>query len=55
MLMTFLFEEEGATSIEYALIASIFAIVCLSAIASLGNNVSVMWVTIDGAMDDATN
>lgn len=49
----FLRSEDGATSIEYALIASLFAIVCLSAITAVGDNVSVMWGLIDSAMAGA--
>jgi len=42
-------DENGATSIEYALIAAIFAITCIGAVSALGNNVSVMWYTIEDA------
>ncbi len=50
MIHRFLRTEEGATSIEYALIASMFAIVTLSAVTALGNNVSSMWNLIDNAI-----
>jgi len=50
MLQLFLRDEHGATSIEYALIAAMFAIVVLGAVTALGNNVSTMWGTVDDAL-----
>ena len=50
MIRDFVVEESGATSIEYALIASMFAVVVLGAVSVLADNVSVMWTTIESAI-----
>jgi pilus assembly protein Flp/PilA len=50
MIQDFVVDEHGATSIEYALIATIFAIVCVGAVTTLGDNVSVMWFKIGSSL-----
>ncbi len=40
MLARFIREEEGATAIEYGLIASLIAVVIIAAVALIGTNLS---------------
>jgi pilus assembly protein Flp/PilA len=40
MLARFIREEEGATAIEYGLIASLIAVVIIAAVATIGANLS---------------
>lgn len=38
-LMRFLYEEEGATAVEYAIMVVLIILVCIATIAILGQNV----------------
>ncbi len=42
LLRTFLAEEEGATAIEYGLIAGLVSVVIIGALTLLGNNLSTV-------------
>lgn len=44
----FLLEEDGVTSIEYALLASLIAMVALIGIQALGGSVSNLYITWTG-------
>ena len=44
--MRFLSSEDGVTAIEYALIASLIAVVALAGIAALGVQLGVTWTHI---------
>jgi pilus assembly protein Flp/PilA len=46
----FLQSQDGATSIEYALIASGLSIVILGAVNTLGGNVNAMWTKVSAAL-----
>jgi pilus assembly protein Flp/PilA len=48
-LKCFLFREDGVTAIEYALVASLIAIVILGALTLLSTNVQGLYATIAGA------
>jgi pilus assembly protein Flp/PilA len=39
----FLFEEEAVTSIEYALLAVLIAVVCVAAVKTVGTNLSALF------------
>ena len=45
--------EEGATAIEYGLIAALIAVAMITALQSLGGEVSTTFNTVDGAMATA--
>ena len=47
---TFLRDESGATAIEYALIASLIAIVIITAVALVGTQVSTVFTEIGAAL-----
>jgi pilus assembly protein Flp/PilA len=46
----FLHSEDGATSIEYALIASGISIAILGAVNTLGGNVNAMWTRVSATL-----
>lgn len=43
MLTKFIRDEQGATAIEYGLIASLIAVVIIVAVAAVGNNLTSMF------------
>jgi len=49
--------EEGATAIEYGLIAALIAVTCIGAFTALGGDVSALWQSGDaaGVMRGATD
>jgi pilus assembly protein Flp/PilA len=49
-LMTLIRDEEGATALEYGLIAALIAAVIVGAVTALGTKVSGTFNTITGAM-----
>ena len=49
-LSRFLNEEEGATAIEYALIASLIAVVIITAVALVGTQVSTVFGEIGNSL-----
>ena len=46
MLARFIREEEGATAIEYGLIASLIAVVIIAAVALIGTNLSTTFNSV---------
>ena len=48
--LQFLEDEGGATAIEYALMASLVAIMCIVAMTAFGNNSVAMWNTLTAAI-----
>ena len=44
-------EEEGATAIEYGLIAALIAVVCVVAIITIGNELNVVFETIGNCLE----
>jgi len=46
MIQRFIRDEEGATAIEYGLIAALIAVVIIGAITTLGTNLSTTFQTI---------
>jgi pilus assembly protein Flp/PilA len=47
---TFLLNEDGATAIEYALIASLIAVFLIGALAALGTNLSSEFAEVGAAL-----
>ena len=45
--------EEGATAIEYGLIAALIAVAAITALDSLGDEVSTTFAKVDTAMENA--
>ena len=48
MIMRFLKNEDGATAIEYGLIAALIGVVIITAVSQLGTNLSTTFSTISG-------
>ena len=49
-LMRFLQEEEGATAIEYGLLASLIAVVIVGAVRTIGVNMNAAFTTVSAAL-----
>ena len=52
-ILRFMQDEEGVTAIEYGLIAALIAIVIIVAVATVGNNLNVVFQTIANALNTA--
>lgn len=50
--ISFLVDESGATSIEYALIAALIAISLISGASSVGKNTNSLWNNVTNAVDN---
>ena len=50
LLRKFAVEEDGATAIEYGLIAALIAVVIISAVTLVGTNLSTTFTTISGTL-----
>jgi pilus assembly protein Flp/PilA len=50
MLKTFLSDQDGATAIEYALIASLIAVFIIGALSALGTNLSSEFAEVGAAL-----
>lgn len=46
-------DEAGATAIEYGLIAALIAIAAITAMGSLGNNLTTTFSTVSGTLSSA--
>ena len=46
-------DEAGATAIEYGLIAALIAVAAITALTSLGTNLSTTFSTVDGKLTTA--
>jgi pilus assembly protein Flp/PilA len=53
MLTNFLRDDNGATAIEYGLIAALIAVVIIGALTLLGNNISSKFSTIAASVSNA--
>jgi len=49
-LVRFVQEEEGATAIEYGLLASLIAVVIVGAVRTLGGNINTAFTTVSTAL-----
>ena len=50
LVLCFLKDNSGVTALEYGLIASLIAVVIITSVTTLGQNVSTTFGTIAGAM-----
>ena len=46
-------DEQGATAIEYGLIAALIAVAAITAMQSLGNELSATFSTVSGTLETA--
>ena len=49
----FLNDEDGATAIEYGLIAALVSVAAIGALTAMGNSLSTMFNTVSSAMSSA--
>ncbi len=54
ILARFLNNEDGATAIEYALIASLIALFIVAAVQTVGTSVSTVFTEVGGAVEIMT-
>ena len=52
-LKTFLQNEEGATAIEYGLIAALVSVAAIGALTAMGGSLSTMFNTVSSALSTA--
>ena len=52
MLYRFLKDERGATAIEYGLIAALVSVVIITAVATLGDNLTLTFDSISTCLED---
>jgi len=52
-MMNFIHDENGATAIEYGLIAALIAVVIIGALTVLGGNISSKFSTIASSVQNA--
>lgn len=50
MLTRFLKEEQGATAIEYGLIASLIAVAIVAVLATLGDKLTAVFTKVDSSL-----
>ena len=53
MIKKFMQEEEGATAIEYGLIAALIAVVIITALIAVGSSLDATFDNINSAVDSA--
>ena len=51
--MNFLFKEEAVTSIEYALLGVLIAVVCVAAVKTVGTNLSTLFTDVCNKVTEA--
>lgn len=53
-LRSFLRDEQGATAIEYGLIAALISVAIIAALAALGDSLNATFEAISGKLDNST-
>jgi pilus assembly protein Flp/PilA len=53
-LIGFLGDENGATAIEYGLIAALVSVAAIGALTAMGNSLSTMFNTVSSSLSSAT-
>ena len=54
-LRSFLDNDNGATAIEYGLIAALVSVAAIAALQGMGGSLTAMFQTVDSAMSTAIN
>ncbi len=52
-LVMFLNDEDGATAIEYGLIAALVSVAAIGALTAMGNSLSTMFNTVSSSLSNA--
>ena len=53
-MIAFLGDEDGATAIEYGLIAALVSVAAIGALTAMGGSLSTMFNTVSSALSTAT-
>lgn len=53
-MIAFMNDEDGATAIEYGLIAALVSVAAIGALTAMGNSLSTMFNTVSSALSTAT-
>jgi pilus assembly protein Flp/PilA len=53
-LIAFVSDEDGATAIEYGLIAALVSVAAIGALTAMGENLTTMFETVSSALSGAT-
>lgn len=53
-MIAFVKDEDGATAIEYGLIAALVSVAAIGALTAMGNSLSTMFNTVSSALSTAT-
>ncbi len=53
MMISFVKDEDGATAIEYGLIAALVSVAAIGALTAMGNSLSTMFNTVSSALSGA--
>ena len=53
-MIGFLRDEDGATAIEYGLIAALVSVAAIGALTAMGNSLSTMFTTVSSSLSSAT-
>jgi pilus assembly protein Flp/PilA len=53
-MIGFLGDENGATAIEYGLIAALVSVAAIGALTAMGNSLSTMFNTVSSSLSSAT-
>ena len=54
LMIAFVKDEEGATAIEYGLIAALVSVAAIGALTAMGSSLSTMFNTVSSALSGAT-
>jgi pilus assembly protein Flp/PilA len=54
-MIAFIGDEDGATAIEYGLIAALVSVAAIGALTAMGNSLSTMFNTVSTALQTATS
>ena len=52
-MIAFVRDEDGATAIEYGLIAALVSVAAIGALTAMGNSLSTMFNTVSSALSNA--
>ena len=53
LIKSFFAEEDGATAIEYGLIAALVSVAAITALGAMGDSLDTLFTTVSGELDTA--
>jgi pilus assembly protein Flp/PilA len=55
LIFSFVHDEQGATAIEYGLIAALISVVIIAAVTTVGTQLTTTFTTVSNALSGANN